>query len=104
MVRVRRYKDAGTDLQAVYKGIKGFLQETRDLSIANEIDGKIDGKPFMSISATKATVPRFLVGALREDRSSNVETYQALWFTRTPVLLEPKEISGTRKPSIDYAY
>ena len=35
---------------------------------------------------------------------SNVETYQALWFTRTPMLLEPKEISGTRKPSIDYAY
>lgn len=45
MVRVRRYRDTSTDLQAVYKGVRDFLQGTKDLSIVNEISGKIDGNP-----------------------------------------------------------
>ena len=55
MARVRRYKDTGTNLQALYKGIKDFLQGTKDLNIVNEINGKIDGKPFMSVTANKAS-------------------------------------------------
>ena len=89
MVRVRRYKDASTDLQALYKGIKDFLQGTKDLNIVNEINGKIDGKPFMSISATKASAPRFLAGALREVTVSItgdpedflVEVHTGSWFS-----------------------
>jgi len=89
MVKVRRYKDTGTDLQALYKGVKDFLQGTKDLNIVNEISGKIDGKPFMSLSATKASTPRFLVGALREVTVSItgapedflVEVHTGSWFS-----------------------
>ena len=89
MVRVRRYRDTSTDLQAVYKGVRDFLQGTKDLNIVNEISGKIDGKPFMSLSATKASAPRFLVGALREVTVSItgapedflVEVHTGSWFS-----------------------
>jgi hypothetical protein len=89
MVRVRRYRDTGTDLQAVYKGVKEFLQGTKDLNITNEINGKMDGKPFLSISAVKASVPRLLVGSLREVTVSItgspedflVEVHTGSWFS-----------------------
>jgi len=73
----------------LYKRVKDFLQGTKDLNIVNEINGKIDGKTFISISATKATVPRFLVGALREVTVSItgdpedflVEVHTGSWFS-----------------------
>jgi len=88
MVRVRRYKDSSVDIQAVLKGIKEFLQETKDLNIMNEINGKIDGKPFLSLTAVKTTAPRLLVGALREITISLtgfpddflVEVHTGTWF------------------------
>ena len=88
MAKIRRYKDTGTDLQAVYTGIKDFLQSTQDLNIVNEIDGKLDGQPFRSLTAMKATTPRLLVGALREVTVSItgnpddflVEVHTGTWF------------------------
>lgn len=89
MAKVRRYQGTSTDLQAVYKGVKEFLQGTKDLNIVNEISGKIDGKPFMSVSANKATAPRLLTGALREVTVSItgdpedflVEVHTGAWFS-----------------------
>ena len=59
------------------------------MNIVNEIKGKIDGKPFMSLSATKASAPRVLVGALRELSVSItgspedflVEVHTGSWFS-----------------------
>lgn len=93
MVRVRRYRDTGTGLQAVYKGVRYFLQGTKGLNIVNEISGKIDGKPFMSITANKVSAPRFLVGALREVTISItgapedlVEVHTGSWFSNIAML------------------
>ena len=88
MVGVRRYTETGTNLEALYEGIKDFLWETKDLKIVNEIKGEIGGKPFMSIEAARKTVPRFLVGALREVTVSItgdpedflVEVHTGAWF------------------------
>ncbi len=93
MVRVRRYRDTGTGLQAVYKCVRDFLQGTKGLNIVDEISGKIDGKPFMSITANKASAPSFLVGALREVTISItgapedlVEAHTGSWFSNIAML------------------
>ena len=63
---VRKYKDLGTNLDALYDDIKKELQEDKDLTIVNENIGVINGVPFKTITATRATVPRAFTGTLRE--------------------------------------
>jgi len=89
MAKVRRYLDLETDLNTLFKGVKSFLQTTNDLQIGPEITGTISGKPFMTVTATKKSVPRFLVGALREATVSItgdpndflVEVHTGSWFS-----------------------
>ncbi len=66
MVLTRRYKDLGTDLDGLFKDIKNELQQDKDLTITSETDGNINGVPFKSITAMRATVPRAITGTLRE--------------------------------------
>jgi len=66
MVLTRRYKDLGTDLDGLHKDIKKELQQDKDLTIISETDGNINGVPFKSITAMRATVPRVVTGTLRE--------------------------------------
>ena len=66
MVLTRKYRDLGTDLESLYKDIKKELQQNKDLSIISETNGEINGVPFMSMTAMRATVPRVLTGTLRE--------------------------------------
>jgi len=66
MVLTRRYKDLGTDLDALYKDIKKELQQNKDLSIISETRGNVNDVPFMSMIAMRATVPRAVTGTLRE--------------------------------------
>ena len=66
MVLTRKYKDLNTDLKALYKDIKKELQQEKDLSIISETSGEINGVPFMSMTAMRATVPRVVTGTLRE--------------------------------------
>ena len=66
MVLTRRYKDLGTDLEALYKDIKAELQQEKDLSITAETKGNVNGVDFRAITATRASVPRAVTGTLRE--------------------------------------
>ena len=66
MVLSRRYKDLETNLESLYKDIKNELQQDKDLAIASEMNGSINGVPFKTITAARATVPRALTGTLRE--------------------------------------
>ena len=50
----------------MYKSIKKELQQNKDLSIVSETHGSINDVPFMSMTATRVTVPRALTGTLRE--------------------------------------
>jgi len=63
---VRRYKDLGTDLNALYKDIVKELQNTKELNVARELEGEINGQPFKSVTAVRASIPRAFIGALRE--------------------------------------
>lgn len=63
---VRRYMNLGTDLDSLYKAVVGELQETKDLNVAGELKGEVNGRPFRSVTAVRASIPRFFVGALRE--------------------------------------
>lgn len=63
---VRRYKDLGTNLDTLFEDIKNELQQDKDLTIAVENNGVINGVPFKSITAARATVPRVITGTLRE--------------------------------------
>lgn len=66
MVLTRRYKDLGTNLESLYKDIKKELQQNKDLSIVSETKGSINNVQFQSMTAARATVPRFVTGTLRE--------------------------------------
>jgi hypothetical protein len=63
---VRRYKGLNTDLDALYNGIVQEFQNTKELNISNELNGNVNGVPFRSVTATRVSLPRVIVGALRE--------------------------------------
>jgi len=63
---VRRYKGLNTDLDALYKGIVQEFQNTKELNISNELKGNVNSVPFRSVTATRVSLPRVVVGALRE--------------------------------------
>jgi len=63
---VRRYKDLGTDLDALYMDIISELQQEKDLEIGKETEGIINGVGFKSVTAMRASLPRAVTGTLRE--------------------------------------
>jgi hypothetical protein len=66
MKSVRRYKDLETDLPGLYDAIKKELQTEEELNIVGELEGGIDEAPFKSITAVRTSIPRALIGGLRE--------------------------------------
>jgi len=66
MPYVRRYKDLNTDLDALYKDIIKELKNTKELNIGTELTGEVNGIPFKSLTATRSSIPRAVVGALRD--------------------------------------
>ena len=66
MPYVKRYKDLNTDLEAVYGDIKYELQTGKGLNVVKEQDGTLNGVPFKSIFAVRESVPKALIGTLRE--------------------------------------
>jgi len=63
---VRRYKDMNTDLEALYKDIVKELQNEKELNVGKELKGDVNGVPFMSITANRASIPKMVTGTLRE--------------------------------------
>ena len=63
---VRKYKNMNTDLEALYKDITKELQNEKELNIGKELKGEINGVPFMSVTAYRATIPKLVTGTLRE--------------------------------------
>jgi len=63
---VRRFKDLDTDLLALYKDIVSELQNEKELNIGTELSGDLNGIPFMSVTAQRASMPNALTGTLRE--------------------------------------
>jgi hypothetical protein len=90
---VRRYQGLNTDLKALYKDIKTELQNTKELNITGELEGEINGIPFNSVTATRASVPRVFLGGLREvtvtiTGSSDdylIEMHTGAWFSNMVV-------------------
>lgn len=63
---VRRYKDLATNLDALYKDIVITLQQEKDLEVAKENEGIINGVGFKSVTAVRGSLPRAVTGTLRE--------------------------------------
>jgi hypothetical protein len=63
---VRRYREMNTDLDALYKDIVKELQNEKELNIAKELKGDINGVPFLSVTANRASIPKMIIGTLRE--------------------------------------
>ena len=66
MVLVRRYKNLDTNLKALYKDIVSELQNEKELNVGTELSGDVNGIPFMSVTAQRASMPKALTGTLRE--------------------------------------
>ena len=66
MAFIRRYKDMDTNLKALYKDIASELQNEKELNIGTELSGDVNGIPFMTITAFRASMPKALTGTLRE--------------------------------------
>ncbi|MEX2722110.1 MAG: hypothetical protein Q6362_011965 [Candidatus Wukongarchaeota archaeon] len=89
MPLVRRYKNLGTDLEGLYKGLVMELQENKELNITNELKGEINSRPFRSVTATRQSIPRTFVGAVREvtititgePEDFLVEVHTGAWFS-----------------------
>jgi hypothetical protein len=63
---VRKYMEMNTDLKALYKSIVKELHNEKELNIIKEMNGEINNLPFMSVTASRASIPKMLVGTLRE--------------------------------------
>jgi len=63
---VRRYKDMNTDLNVLYKDIVKELQNEKELNVAKELKGDVNGVPFMSVTANRSSIPKMVTGTLRE--------------------------------------
>ena len=86
---VRRYKDMNTNLDALYKDIVKELQNEKELNIGRELKGDVNGVPFMSVTAQRATFPKLVTGTLREvtvtitgePNDYLMEMHTGEWFT-----------------------
>lgn len=69
MAIIKHYKELNTDLKNLFSEISDFLEGNPKLKVINKLEGKReDGLPFMSVIAIRMSIPRGLVGALREVR------------------------------------
>ena len=86
---IRRYKDMNTDLDALYKDIVKELQNEKELNIGRELKGDVNGIPFMSVTAQRASIPKLVTGTLREvtvtitgDKNDYlIEMHTGAWFS-----------------------
>ncbi len=89
MTFIRRYKDLNTDLPSLYKDIVKELQNEKELNLTTELKGDINGVPFMSVSANRASIPKLVTGTLREvtvtitgeKNDYLVEMHTGAWFS-----------------------
>lgn len=63
---IRRYKDMNTDLDGLYKDVVKELQNEKELNVATELRGDVNGVPFMSVTANRTSIPKLVTGTLRE--------------------------------------
>ena len=66
MTLVRRYKHLGTDLEKLYQDIVAEIRKEPKLNIVTEMKGDVNGVPMMSVTASRSSIPKILVGTLRE--------------------------------------
>ncbi len=66
MTLVRTYKHLGTDLEKLFEDIVKEISKEPQLNIVSEMRGEIKGVPMMSVTASRSTIPKMLVGTLRE--------------------------------------
>ncbi len=86
---IRKYKNTNTDLKALYMDVKKELQSEKELNISNELNGDINGVPFMSITAHRVTLPKLITGTLREvtvtitgvKNDFLIEMHTGAWFS-----------------------
>ena len=63
---VRRYMNMNTDLDALYKDIVHELQNEKELNVVKEMSGEVDKIPFKSVTAARSSIPKTVLGTLRE--------------------------------------
>ena len=93
MVFVRRYVGLNTNLDTLYSAIIRELQNMKDLNISNELNGNVNNIPFRSVTATRISLPRVIVGALREvtvtisgtSDDYMIEMHSGAWFANMVV-------------------
>jgi len=86
---IRRYKDLNTDLPSLYKDIVKELQNEKELNISNELKGDVNKVPFMSVTASRKSIPKLVTGTLREvtvtitgeKNDYLVEMHTGAWFS-----------------------
>jgi hypothetical protein len=63
---VRRYKNLDTELNKLFEDISNEIRKEPRLNIVSEMQGEINGLPMMSVIASRSSIPKILVGTLRE--------------------------------------
>mgnify|MGYP001027975795 CR=1 FL=1 len=66
MTLVRRYKNLGTDLEKLFDDIVKEIRKEPKLNIVSEMKGDVNDVPMMSVIASRSSIPKMLVGTLRE--------------------------------------
>ena len=66
MTLVRRYKHLGTDLEELFTDIVAEIRKEPKLNVVSEMNGDVNGVPMMSVIASRTSIPKMLVGTLRE--------------------------------------
>ena len=87
MAKVQHYRGLGTDLERLYDSIKAEMENEKNLQVASEYKGEMNGKPLRSIVALNKSLKVF-AGSLREIHISilgtpddyAVEVASGSWF------------------------
>ena len=87
MAKVQLYRGLDTDLENLYNSIKAEIENEKNLQIASEYKGEMNGKPLRSIVALNKSLKVF-AGSLREIHISilgtpddyAVEVASGAWF------------------------
>lgn len=66
MTLVRRYMHLGTDLEKLFDDLVKEIRKEPKLNIVSEMKGDINNVPMMSVIASRTSIPKMLVGTLRE--------------------------------------
>lgn len=66
MTLVRRYKHLETDLEKLFTDIVAEIRKEPKLNIVSVMNGDVNGVPMMSVIASRTSIPKILVGTLRE--------------------------------------